>query len=145
MSRNGSRRSRLPVSARTIPRSWAPYSRPGSLRGAPIHQAPRTPEANGRKRSASRSAFAAASGTATAQAASSAAATLTTHTVARLARQFVDGAVVERGRVDLARRVLAERRQARNRERLAARPRAELAAARAQAPDRSLPGVTVDV
>ena len=49
------------------------------------------------------------SGTATAQAASTAAATLTPHTVARLGRQFVDRAVVDRGRVDLACRVLAER------------------------------------
>src|SRR5215217_7620265 len=138
MSRNGSRRRRAPIRTRTIPRFCTTYSRPGSLRGAPIHQAPRRPEANGRKRSPSRSAFAAASGTATAQAASSAAAIFTPQTVARLAREPVDRPVAERRRVDLARRVLAERGEARDLEPLPARAGAEL-------PDRALAVVAVDV
>src|SRR6185437_10197410 len=51
---------------------------------------------------------------------------------------------VERGRVDLASGVLAERGQVRDRERLLARARAKLAAARAQAPDRAAAVVAVD-
>jgi hypothetical protein len=70
------------MSTRTCPPFCATYSLFGSLRGAPIHHAPFSPEAKGRNRSSVRSAFAAASGTVTAQAASSAAASLTPHRVA---------------------------------------------------------------
>src|SRR5262245_54731046 len=62
-----------------------------------------------------------------------------------LRAELVDRAAVERGRVDLARGVLAERGEVGDRERLLARAGAELAAARAQAPDRPAAEVAVDV